>query len=53
MILKLVQAQKCLVVRLGRVCICWLDKASFGPSYELGSRMSSGFHILVSLDRPP
>ena len=29
------------------------DKANFGPGYELGSRTSGGFRILVSLDRPP
>ena len=47
------QAQGCPVVRLGRVRIRWLDKASFGPSYELGSRTLGGFRIPVSLDRPP
>ena len=52
-ILELVQAQGCPVVRLGRVRIRWLDKASFGPSYELGRRTSGGFRIPVSLDRPP
>ena len=35
---ELVQAQGCPVVRLGRVHVDWLDKASFGPSYEPGSR---------------
>ena len=29
------------------------DKASFGPSYEPGSRISGGFRIPVSLNRPP
>ncbi|KAF2194531.1 hypothetical protein K469DRAFT_686550 [Zopfia rhizophila CBS 207.26] len=31
---ELVQAQGYPVVRLGRVHIGWLDKASFGPGYE-------------------
>jgi len=54
MILELVQAQGCPIVRLGRIYINWLDnKASFGPSYKLGSRTSGGFRIPVSLDRPP
>ena len=53
MILELVQAQGCPVVCLGRVHVDWLDKASFGPSYELGSRILGGFRILVSLDKPP
>ena len=51
---KLVQAQGCPVIRLGRVHVDWLDdKASFGPGYELGSRTLGGFCIPVSLDRPP
>ena len=29
------------------------NKASFGPSYELGSYILGGFCIPVSLDRPP
>ena len=29
------------------------NKASFGPGYEPGSYILSGFYILVSLDRPP
>ena len=45
------QAQGCPVVRLGRVRIRWLNKASFGPSYELGSRMSAGSYI-VEFDVP-
>ena len=47
------QAQGCPVVRLGRVHVDWLDKASFGPGCEPGSRTSGGFRIPVSLDRPP
>ena len=51
---KLVQAQGCPVVRLGRIHVDWLDdKASFGPGYEPGSRTSGGFRIPVSLNRPP
>ena len=50
---ELVQAQGCPVVRLGRVHVCWLDKASFGPGYEPDSRTSGGFRIPVSLDEPP
>ncbi|KAF2188448.1 hypothetical protein K469DRAFT_703043 [Zopfia rhizophila CBS 207.26] len=50
---ELVQAQGCPVVRLGRVHIGWLDKASFRPGCEPGSRTSGGFHIPVSLDEPP
>ena len=50
---ELVQAQGCPVVRLGRVHIGWLDKASFGPGYEPDSRTSGGFRIPVSLDEPP
>src|SRR6266568_5538044 len=50
---ELVQAQGCPVVRLGRVLFDWLDKASFGPGCEPGSRTSGGFRIPVSLDRPP
>jgi len=50
---ELVQAQGCPVVRLGRVHVNWLDKASFGPGCEPGSRTSGGFRIPVSLDRPP
>src|SRR6266705_6822157 len=50
---ELVQAQGCPVVRLGRVLIDWLDKASFGPGCEPGSRTLGGFCIPVSLDRPP
>ena len=50
---ELVQAQGCPVVRLGRVHIDWLDKASLGPGYEPGSCTSGGFHIPVSLDGPP
>ena len=50
---ELVQAQGCPIVRLGRVRIRWLNKASFGPSYELRSRISGGFRIPVSLNRPP
>ena len=46
------QAQGCPVVRLGRVHVDWLDKASFGPGYEPGSRTSGGFRIPVSLDGP-
>ena len=45
------QAQGCPVVRLGHVRIRWLDKASFGPSYELGSHMSAGSYI-VEFDMP-
>ena len=41
------------VICLGRVHVDWLDKASFGPSYELGSCTSGGFCIPVSLDGPP
>ena len=48
---KLVQAQRCPVVRLGRVLIDWLNKASFGPGCELGSRTSAGSYI-VEFDVP-
>ena len=47
------QAQGSPVIRLGRVYVDRLDKASFGPGYKLGSRISGGFRILVSLDGPP
>ena len=47
------QAQGCPVVRLGRVYVDWLDKASLGPGYKPGSRTAGGFRIPVSLDRPP
>ena len=47
------QAQGCPVVRVGRVHIGWLNKASFGPGYEPGIRTSGGFRIPVSLDEPP
>ena len=50
---ELVQAQECSIICLGRVHINWLDKASFGPGHEPGSRTSGGFRIPVSLDRPP
>ena len=46
------QAQGCPVVRLGRVHVDWLDKASFGPGYKPGSCTSGGFRIPVSLDGP-
>ena len=47
------QAQGCPVVRLGRIHIGWLDKASFGPGCEPGSRTSGGFRIPVSIDETP
>ena len=47
------QAQGCPIICLGRVHVDWLDKASFGPGYEPGSRTLGGFRIPVSLDRPP
>ena len=47
------QAQGCPVVRLGRVHVGWLDKASFGPGCEPGSRTLGGFCIPVSLKGPP
>ena len=47
------QAQGCPIVRLGRVHVDWLSKASFGPGCEPGSRTSGGFCIPVSLNRPP
>ena len=53
LVLELVQAQGCPVVRLGRIYICWLDKASFGPSCKPGSHTSGGFRIPVSLNEPP
>ena len=36
MVSELVQAQGYPVVRLGRVRVGWLGKASFGPGYEPG-----------------
>ncbi|KAH7053498.1 hypothetical protein B0J12DRAFT_58159 [Macrophomina phaseolina] len=40
-----VQAQGCPVVRLGRVHIGWLDRASVGPGCEPGSRTSVSFRL--------
>ena len=50
---KLVQAQGCPVVCLGRIHIDWLDKASFGPGYEPSNCTLGGFCIPVSLNGPP
>ena len=44
---ELVQAQGCPVVRLGRVHVDWLNKASFGPGCEPGSRTLGGFLSLI------